>query len=111
MLQLPRVEAEFNYNGKFGENSNVKVFLNGAAQTAKDGVTGTTNCLSSTGAGGGVVIDVSGFAITGSGFFAKGMGSLFMGDAFAGTGRLASDGVDVAGDGRNSFGYIGQVAL
>ncbi len=54
MLQLPRIEAEFNYNGKFGENSNVKVFVNGAAQTAKDGVSGTTNSLSSTGAGAGV---------------------------------------------------------
>ena len=34
-----------------------------------------------------------------------------MGDACcgAGDGRIDSDGVDVAGDGRNSFGYIGQV--
>ena len=54
MIELPRVEAEFNYNGKFGENNNAKIFLNGAAQTAKDGVTGTTNSLSSTGVGGGM---------------------------------------------------------
>jgi len=121
VIELPRVEAEFSYNNKFGDNSNVKVFVNGAAQTAKDGVSGTTTSLTSTGVGGGVVIDVSGFAITGSGFFAKGMGSLFMGDAFIGNsetsvppalvgGRLLSDGVDVAGDGRNSFGYIGQLS-
>jgi hypothetical protein len=109
VLELPRVEAEFNYNSKFGENSNVKIFLNGAAQTAKDGVAGSTNSLSSTGGGAGVSIDVSGFAITGSGFFAKGMGSLFMGDAFLGDARADGDGVDVAGDGRNSFGYIGQI--
>jgi hypothetical protein len=109
VIELPRVEAEFNYNSKFGENSNVKIFLNGAVQTAKDGVTGSTNSLSSTGGGAGVSIDVSGFAITGSGFFAKGMGSLFMGDAFLGDSRANGDGVDVAGDGRNSFGYIGQV--
>ncbi len=110
VLELPRLEAEFAYNGKFGETSNVKVFVNGAAQTAKDGASGTTNSLSSTGAGAGVVIDVSGFAITGSGFFAKGMGSLFMGNAFLGNAAADGDGVDVAGDGRNSFGYIGQVA-
>jgi hypothetical protein len=109
VIELPRVEAEFNYNSKFGENSNVKVFLSGAVQTAKDGVAGTTNSLSSTGGAAGVSIDVSGFAITGSGFFAKGMGSLFMGDAFLGDSRADGDGVDVAGDGRNSFGYIGQI--
>jgi hypothetical protein len=109
VLELPRVEGEFSYNSKFGENSNVKFFLNGAAQTAKDGVSGTTNSLTSAGGGAGLTIDVSGFALTGSGFFAKGMGSLFMGDAFAGTSRLNSDGVDVAGKGRNSFGYIGQI--
>jgi hypothetical protein len=109
VIELPRVEGEFNYNSKFGENSNVKIFLNGAVQTAKNGVTGSTNSLSSAGGGGGVSIDVSGFAITGSGFFAKGMGSLFMGDAFLGDARADGDGVDVAGDGRNSFGYIGQI--
>jgi hypothetical protein len=109
VIELPRVEAEFNYNSKFGENSNFKLFLNGAAQTAKNGVTGTTTSLSSTGAGAGITIDVSGFALTGSGFFAKGMGSLFMGDAFSGDSRLDGDGVDVAGKGRNSFGYIGQI--
>ncbi len=109
VLELPRVEGEFNYNGKFGENSSVKVFVNGAAQTAKNGVGSGTNSLSSVGGGAGVSIDVSGFAITGSGFFAKGMGSLFMGDAFLGDARADGDGVDVAGDGRRSFGYIGQV--
>ena len=91
-----------------GENNNVKVFINGAVQTAKSGATGTTTSLSSAGGGAGVTIDVSGFALTGSGFFAKGMGSLFMGDAFLGDSRGNSDGVDVAGKGRNSFGFIGQ---
>ncbi len=86
MIELPRVEAEFNWNGKFGEKNNAKIFINGAAQTAKDGVSGTTNSLSSAGFGGGLVLDFSGFALSGSGFWAKGMGSLFMGDAFAGTG-------------------------
>src|SRR6476661_6944576 len=99
VLELPRVEAEFTYNGKMGENNNVKVFINGAAQTAKSGATGTTTSLSSAGGGAGVTIDVSGFALTGSGF---------LGDAFLGDSRGNSDGVDVAGKGRNSFGFIGQ---
>lgn len=110
VLELPRVEGEFNYNGKFGENSNVKIFLNGAAQTAKDGVGGTTTSLSSAGGGAGVVIDVSGFALSGSGFFAKGMGYLLQGDGIVGGGNFDNQGVDAAGKGRNSFGYIGQVA-
>jgi hypothetical protein len=109
VIELPRVEGEFNWNGKFGEKNNAKIFINGAAQTAKDGVTGSTNSLTSAGFGGGLVLDFSGFALSGSGWWAKGMGSLFMGDAFVGTGLAASDGVDVAGKGRNSFGYIGQL--
>jgi hypothetical protein len=109
VLELPRVEAEFGYNSKFGENSNVKFFLNGAAQTAKDGVGGTTSSLSSVGGGGGLTIDVSGFALTGSGFFAKGMGYLLQGDGIVGGGNFDNQGVDATGEGRKSFGYIGQI--
>jgi hypothetical protein len=109
VIELPRVEAEFNWNGKFGEKNNAKIFINGAAQTAKDGVTGTTNSLTSTGFGGGVVLDFSGFALTGSGFWAKGMGFLLSGDGIVGGGNFDNLGVDVAGNGRNSFGYIGQL--
>ena len=111
VLELPRVEAEFTYNGKFGEKTNFKLFLNGAAQTAKDGATGTTNSLTSTGVGGGAHHRRRRVrAASASGFYAKGMGSLFMGDACSPAPVAASrDGVDVAGDGRNSFGYIGQI--
>jgi hypothetical protein len=109
-LELPRVEGEFTYNGKSGENTNFKFFLNGAAQTAKD--VATDDNLTSTGVGGGATVDLSGFALHASGFYAKGMGSLFMGDACCTgpeDGRIATDGVDGVGDGRNSFGYIGQI--
>jgi hypothetical protein len=109
VLELPRVEAEFNWNGKFGEKNNAKVFINGAAQTAKDGASGTTNSLSSVGGGGGIVLDFSGVALTGSGFFAKGMGFLLSGDGIVGGANFDNLGVDVAGDGRRSFGYIGQL--
>jgi hypothetical protein len=108
-LQLPRVEAELNYNSKFGENSNFKLFLNGAVQTAKTGAVGTTDDLTSTGGGAGITLDVSGFALTGSGFFAKGMGYLLQGDGVVGGADFDNGGVDAAGEGRNSFGYIGQI--
>lgn len=116
VLEVPRVEAEVNYSSKFGENSTFKFFLNGAVQTAKNAVTGPSQSLASWGGGAGFSVDVSGFNLTGSGFYANGMGSLFMGDAFLGTGRAASDGVSSVADasgkfkGRNSFGYIGQLS-
>ncbi len=115
VLEIPRVEAEVNYTSKFGENSSFKFFLNGAAQTAKDAVTGTSNSLASFGGGAGVSVEASGFNLTGSGFYANGMGSLFMGDAFLGDSRAASDGVSSVPDasgkfkGRNSYGFIGQL--
>jgi len=109
VLQLPRVEAELGYNSKFGENSNFKLFVNGAVQSAKDAVGAGSTSLTSTGAGAGITIDVSGFALTGSGFFAKGMGYLLQGDGIVGGANFDNLGVDVAGNGRNSFGYIGQV--
>jgi len=109
VLELPRVEGEFTYNSKFGESSNFKLFINGAVQTAKNGVAGTTNSLTSSGGGAGITIDVSGFALTGSGFFTKGMGYLLQGDGIVGGANFDNQGVDVAGKGRNSFGYIGQI--
>jgi hypothetical protein len=110
-LELPRVEAEFNYNGKMGENGSLKIFVNGAVQSAKSGAVGTTESLTSDGAGAGVTFDISGFAITGSGFYAKGMGYLLQGDGIVGGGNFDNQGVDVAGDGRTSYGYIGQAVF
>jgi hypothetical protein len=109
VIELPRVEAELNYNSKFGENSSFKLFLNGAVQTAKDGVSGTTSSLTSAGGGAGFTVDASGFALTGSGFYAKGMGYLLQGDGIVGGANFNNQGVDVAGKGRSSFGYIGQI--
>jgi hypothetical protein len=111
--ELPRVEAEFNYNSKAGEKTNVKVFLNGAVNSMKTAPSGGTT-LTSYGVGGGFTADLSGFALTGSGWWANGMGSLFMGDAFVGTSIAPSDGVSSVADasgkfkGRNSWGFIGQ---
>jgi hypothetical protein len=110
VLELPRLEAELGYSKKMGEKNNFKFFLNGAVQSAKDGVTGTTNSLTSDGVGGGVVLDFSGFAITGSGFYANGMGFLLSGDGIVGGGNFDNRGVDATGEGRTSYGYIGQAS-
>jgi len=113
-IELPRVEAEFNYNNKIGENNNFKLFLNGAVNNGKTGATGTTETLTAYGAGGGVVIEASGFALTGSGFWANGMGWLLQGDGIVGGNNFDNGGIasvpDASGKfkGRNSFGFIGQ---
>jgi len=111
VLELPRVEGELNYNRKMGENSNLKFFLNGAVQSAKDAAVGPSTSLTSSGAGGGASIDFSRLAITASGFFAKGMGYLLSGDGIVGGTNFDNQGVDVAGDGRDSYGYIGQAVF
>jgi hypothetical protein len=107
VLELPRVEAEFSYNTKPGEGKDLKFFVNGAVQTAKDGVTDASS-LSSTGVGGGVSFGVAGFGILASGFYADGMGFLLSGDGIVGGGNFNNLGVDAAGEGRTSYGYIGQ---
>jgi hypothetical protein len=107
-IELPRVEAELNYTSKMS-NGSLKFFVNGAAQTAKNGVSGSTKSLTSTGVGGGVVLGFSSIAITGSGFFATGMGSLLSGDGIVGGGNFDNGGVGVDNKSRKSFGYIGQL--
>ena len=111
VLELPRVEGELNYNRKMGENSNLKFFLNGAVQTAKDAAVGTTTASPPAAPAVARRSTSHGFAITASGFFAKGMGYLLQGDGIVGGANFDNQGVDVAGDGRDSYGYIGQAVF
>ena len=100
MVELPRVEAEFSYSCKFGENSNFKLFVNGAAQTAKDGVERHHHeSQLRRGGSAGIVIDVSGFALTGSRLITARAWAhlLFLGDGIRLTVGADGDGVDVAG--------------
>jgi hypothetical protein len=121
VIQLPRVEAEVTYNRKTSDNSNFKFFLNGAIQTAKDGVDGSSQTgqsseetLTSAGVGGGVAFDFSSISVMGSGFYTSGMGWLLQGDGIVGGGNFDNGGVgtpDNSGvqNARNSYGFIGQV--
>ncbi|MBP2648005.1 MAG: hypothetical protein H6Q77_1629 [Gemmatimonadetes bacterium] len=107
---LPRLEAEFTY--KFG-GENLKgsqFFISGAyghaKYYAKQPPLVTDNPgLSSTGVGGGVKVAVEHFSFVGSGFYASGMGTTFMGDAYLG-GSIANLGAtDVLDNARSSYGY------
>jgi hypothetical protein len=116
VAQVPRVEAEVNYNTKFSGNNAFKVFVNGAVNNMKDAVSGG-NSLTAYGVGGGLTLSASGFALTGSGFYANGMGYLLQGDGIVGGANFDNQGVspipDASGKqkGRNSFGYIGQITF
>ena len=70
----PGSRPSSHYTGKAGEKTNIKFFLNGAAQTAKSGATGTTESLTSTGVGGGATVDIAGFALHGVGLLCQGHG-------------------------------------
>jgi hypothetical protein len=115
--ELPRVEAELNYNTKFSGANTFKLFVNGAVNNMKTGPSGTTNTLTSTGVGGGLSVNVSGFALTGSGFYANGMGYLLQGDGIVGGANFDNQAVSPIADasgkqkGRKSFGYIGQITF
>jgi hypothetical protein len=114
---MPRFEAEVTFKPKFGEKNSLLLFASGAVGHAKlyasDDVAaanGDTNeGLSSTGFAGGAKLDVGGFALTGSGFYAKGMGSLFMGDAGVGGGtKVCPDCVQADGTGQATYGWYAQ---
>ncbi|MDX2192255.1 MAG: hypothetical protein NW201_02805 [Gemmatimonadales bacterium] len=110
-MQLPRVEFEATYGGKAGENGKYNVYVSGAAQTAKTAASGGTS-LTSAGIAGGFKADFSGFSIGAAGFYANGMGSLFMGNL---GGQTVANDPAVGGtflgnnNARTSFGYYGQV--
>ena len=112
---MPRFEAELTYKPQFGEKNNLLLFVSGAYGHAKlaassDVLGGAENTgLSSTGIAGGAKLTVGGFAITGSGFYSKGMGSLFMGDAGVGGGnKVCPDCTDSNGEGVKTYGWYAQ---
>jgi len=105
---MPRFEAEVTWKPSLGEKSNFTLFASGAYGHAKISATDDGDGLSSTGVAGGAKIDIGGFALTAAGFYAEGMGSLFMGDAFLGEGEACPDCLDANGDGQTTYGYYAQ---
>jgi hypothetical protein len=99
---VPRFEAEFTYNQKSG-GTRYMVWVGGLWQTATNLPTGGTS-VSSVGGTAGIKADVSQFTVVVSGYFGKGLGTVFM---FSGIG-----GGPIAGNGtatRPSDGGYAQV--
>ncbi|KXF80849.1 porin [Enterovibrio coralii] len=67
----PRFESEISYTNQF-DDIGLKAYLNGVKQSSKDSAGET----SSNGLGGGVRVDVAGFAFNASGFESKGLGDV-----------------------------------
>lgn len=116
--RIPRLEAEFTWTGNFGDGGTMGEMDNGGGNTvlfwasgmvqktdasAVD-VVGDNPSITSTGAAGGLKLDISGLSLVGSGYYGDGVGTTFM--FGQGTGAL-----DAVGAKRKSYGYIGQATF
>ena len=105
---MPRIEGQISNAGTWANNNSYKVYLNGMWQEAKDGqyldsddnLIDTFGRVTAWGTGGGFVLGMGAFELTGSGFYGKALGTNTMLDA---------DALDYTGKERKSWGYIGQV--
>ena len=115
--KIPRFEAELTWSTSMGGGAEADtpeggankflIWVNGMVQKtdafATD-VPGDNPSITSGGGGAGIKLDVSGFSLVGSGYYADGVGTTFM--FGQGTGAL-----DAAGEKRKSYGYIGQATF
>jgi hypothetical protein len=105
--QIPRLEAEGVWKG-----GNNMVWVNGTLQNAKATVVDETK--TAVGVGGGVKLGTAQFALTGSGYYGKGIGTtLQFNGVNSADGGSAVDGLGVGDDGelRKSYGFIGQITF
>jgi hypothetical protein len=104
--QVPRVEAELVYS-----SGNVKGWVNGTAQNAKNTISDESKTAA--GVGGGLRFGNAMFSVTGSGYWGKGIGTTLQFNGVNSGGGSAVDGLGVGDDGelRNSYGFIGQITV
>jgi hypothetical protein len=104
--QVPRVEGELVYS-----SGNVKGWVNGTAQNAKN--TGNDESKTAVGAGGGLRFGNAMFSLTGSGYWGKGIGTTLQFNGVNSGAGSAVDGLGVGDDGelRTSYGFIGQITV
>ena len=104
--QVPRAEAELVYS-----SGNVKGWVNGTAQNAKN--TGNDESKTAVGAGGGLRFGNAMFSLTGSGYWGKGIGTTLQFNGVNSGAGSAVDGLGVGDDGelRTSYGFIGQITV
>jgi hypothetical protein len=113
--RLPRVEAEITYTGKLGTpaagaaGDKVLFWVGGMWQEANflgnttiDSVTSLTDSTrTAEGVDFGVKLDLGQLSVVGSGYYDHGVGTTLM--------FTTTAGFDGVGQGRTSFGYIGQI--
>jgi hypothetical protein len=114
--RIPRIEAEVTYTGKLGTpaagaaGDKVLFWVGGTWQEANflgnTNLPGDTTSVSDStrnaeGVDFGVKLDVGQLSLVGSGYYDKGVGTTLM--------FTTTAGFDGAGQGRTSFGYIGQI--
>jgi hypothetical protein len=104
--QVPRVEAEFVYS-----SGNVKGWVNGTAQNAKNTIIDESKTAA--GVGGGLRFGNAMFSVTGSGYWGKGIGTTLQFNGVNTGDGSAIDGLGVGDDGelRDSYGFIGQITV
>lgn len=104
-LETPRLEAEGVYT--FGQS---KVWVGGLVQNSKLPSPGTAS-VTAWGGHGGFQYSSSGFALTGSGYYGRGLGTtlLFNGVGVGGNGGTGGRGTGGQNDLRKSYGFIGQI--
>ncbi len=103
---VPRLEAEGVWKG-----GNNMVWVSGTLNNAK--ATIVDESKTAVGLGGGVKFGSTSFAITGSGYWGKGIGTTLQFNGVNTNAGAAVDGLGVGDDGelRNSYGFIGQVTI
>jgi hypothetical protein len=102
--QVPRVEGEFTW-----KNNNFMLWVNGTVQNAKDPIADVSK--TATGAGGGVRLGGKSFALVGSGYWGKGIGTTLQFNGVGGGGAVGGLGVGGDGELRDSYGFIGQLTF
>lgn len=100
--RIPRVEAEFTYNQKSG-NNNYMFWLGGLWQTTSDSASGG-NSASSFGGTAGIKAGISDLSIVVNAYIGKGLGTVLMFSNIAG-GGVAANGTDL----RKSDGGYAQL--
>jgi hypothetical protein len=121
VLQLPRLEADFNWKG--GGKTTLYFDVSGFVQQAQDAVsdalspTGTVQSITPYGIAGTAKVGFNVLTLVGSGYYTSGGCSLFMANSFFGTGIASCDGISGLPDAngvnheRTGYGWYAQGVL
>lgn len=109
ITKTPRLEAEAQY-----KSGNFHVWASGMVQNAEAAakLANGDDAVTATGGSAGVKLTFGGFSLVGSGFIAKGLGTVFQGDVNTGdAGNANVLGFDTRGNARDTKGYLAQATF